>query len=130
MAKNVEEKQLLHYGNERKHSQRFLFHKADVFLFSKNKVHFDIIVYFQCSFLFVLLSPHFCFKPPPPICLLSGALSPIFLCPTLLPSSLRLVSYWLGRGESQRTCLFINITEGSHQGRKKSSTGVMGRGKG
>lgn len=44
----------------------------------------------------------------------------------LFTSSLILV----GEGESQRTCLFINVTEGSHQRRKKSSERATGRGKG
>lgn len=50
----------------------------------------------------------------------------LIYCPTLLPSSLHLVIA-AGEVESQRTCLFINVADGSHQRRgKKSRKWVVG----
>lgn len=44
----------------------------------------------------------------------------LIYCPTLLPSSLHLVVA-AGEVESQRTCLFINVADGSHQRRGKKA---------
>lgn len=56
-------------------------------------------------------------------------ISAFISCPSLLQSSLHLVSHTLWRGKkSQRTCLFINVTEGSHQRWKKQR--AVGRRKG
>lgn len=51
------------------------------------------------------------------------SLAPLFYCPTPLPSSFPPQSLvFVGRWESRRTCLFINVSEGSRRRRGERAT--------